>query len=146
MNSIESSVRIGLPADTVFEQFTRFENYPEFVTVIQAVDRDPQNADHVRFTVVVGSVRREYTVELRSEPAAGRLHWRSIEGERHSGAVMVSGDGEGCELTVSVQYQVEGALELVGDRLGLIRSQVDKELARFARYVEEQADRYRLGA
>jgi uncharacterized membrane protein len=146
MNSIETAVRIGVPADAAFEEFTRFENYPEFMSVVDSVSRDPANSEHVRFAVSIASVEREYDVEVRSEPQAGRLHWSSIDSQRHSGVVIVTPEGAGCELKLSVQYQVEGAVELVGDRLGLLRSQVDKELKRFARYAEEQADRYRLRA
>lgn len=139
MNSIETSVRIGVPAGTAFDHFTRFENYPDFVSVVDTVRRDPERQDHVWFGVSIGSVRREYPIEVRCEPAAGRLHWRSVEGERHSGVATVTADGDGCELTLSVQYQAEGAVEVIGDRLGLIRSHVDNGLERFGRYVERSA-------
>lgn len=84
----------------------------------------------------MGSVPREYTIEVAVDADARRLSWTSVEGPTHSGVATVTGTEGSGELTLFVDFHPEGAVESIGDALGVIRSRVGRDLRRFAEHVE----------
>lgn len=141
MSEIESSVRVRAAPGVVFDRFTRFEEYPTYMTGVDTVERDPADAARVRVGFSVGSVPREYTIEVAVDADARRLSWTSVEGPAHSGVATVTGSGDGSELTLYVDFHPHGAVESIGDALGVIRSRVGRDLRRFAEHVEHHPER-----
>ncbi len=87
----------------------------------------------------------EWEAEIYEQIVDERIAWRSVTGAPNSGVVaFVPLDEMRTQVNLSISYQPEGAVEKIGDALGLVSSRVDGDLHRFKEFIEER--RLRIGS
>lgn len=77
---------IGLPIETVYNQWTQFEEWPKFMhRVTRASQEDPCK---VNFAVKIWGKTKEFTAEIETQRPNDRIKWKTTEGMNHTGVVL----------------------------------------------------------
>jgi uncharacterized membrane protein len=133
--SVTQSVDVAMPISVVYNQWTQFESFPEFMG---GVDRITQTDDrHTHWYTSIGGVNREFETEITEQHPEERVAWKSIDGTTHAGVVTFHRLGDtDTRVTAQIEWQPEGVVEKAGSVLGVDDRQVKSDLARFKEFIE----------
>jgi hypothetical protein len=93
----------------------------------------------------IAGVRREWEATILEQVPDQKIAWAATEGATNAGAVRFEPVGAGSTLVyLSLEYEPEGAVEQVGDKLGIVERQVTSDLERFKQLIEDEG--YATGA
>src|SRR5687768_1240456 len=137
MHNIEHSIVVDAPVNSVYNQWTQFEDFPQFMEGVQEVR---QHGDKRLFwrAEIAGKVK-EWEAEIFEQIPDQRIAWRSITGEKNSGMVNFYAVGmDKTRIELKLNYDPEGALEKVGDALGVVSRRVKGDLGRFKAFIERR--------
>lgn len=136
MGQIEETVEVDVPVRVAYDQWTRFETFPEFMNGVESVTRTDGGHDHW-VTNVAGIVRTFDTEVTRQEPDR-QVAWRTVGGEaRHTGDVTFEPlAGDRTRVTVRIDWEPSDLLERIGDAIGVDDHQVRADAKRFKQFVE----------
>jgi uncharacterized membrane protein len=82
---VQQSVDIGLPIETVYNQWTQFEDWPNFM---HRVTRASQEDDcTVSFAVKIWGKTKEFTAKIKTQRPEQRIKWQVTQGMTHTGIV-----------------------------------------------------------
>jgi uncharacterized membrane protein len=137
MTSHEHTVVVDRPLRTVYDQWTQFESYPEFMSNVDQVRQLDPATTHWR--VSVGGVQREYDASILDQQPDRLISWASLEGPRQAGIVTFEPeDEERTRVTLRLDFDPQGLTERVGDALGVVSSSVEHSLQNFKTYIEDR--------
>jgi uncharacterized membrane protein len=135
MHTIEESIEIEAPVRTVYNQWTQFERFPQFMEGVEEVRQLDDKRLH--WVANVAGRRHEWDAEIREQVPDERIAWRSTSGERSEGAVRFEKIAENrTRVHVAIQYEPAGALEKLGGALGIAAGRVKGDLKRFKQFIE----------
>lgn len=132
---IQASIDVALPVEAVFELCTRFEEYPQIVDRVTAVEVD----DDTHFTVLARVARREHelSIELLDDLPAERLDWECVGELEHSGVLTFHPLAPRLtRLELTIERASEGPVEHFGRILALPERGLRQELRRFKAVAE----------
>jgi uncharacterized membrane protein len=139
MPMIEDSIEVQVPVRQAYNQWTQFEEFPEFMVGIQSVQQ--LDDTHVHWVAEIRGESREWTTEITEQQPDKKVAWRTIEGEvKNDGVVTFEPVADG-QTRLNVQMDVEGesaAENLAGDLLGVVKRQVRADLERFKQLIENR--------
>jgi uncharacterized membrane protein len=139
MPKIEDSIEVQVPVQQAYNQWTQFEEFPQFMEGIQSVQQ--LDDTHVRWVAEIRGENREWTTEITDQQPDKKVAWKTIEGEvKNDGVVTFEQVAEG-QTRVNVQMDVESdstAENVAGDLLGVVKSQVHGDLERFKQLIENR--------
>lgn len=137
MTSHEHSVVVERPLMTVYDQWTQFESYPEFMDNVAEVRQIDQAMTHWR--VSVAGVERDYDAQILEQRPGEVIAWQSISGPRQAGRVRFAQlDPERTRVTLSLDFEPHGVTENVGEAVGAVGSSVADSLERFKEFIEDR--------
>src|ERR671921_1713220 len=140
---VEKSIQVDVPVSTAYNQWTQFEDFPHFMSGVKEVHQHDDQRLH--WTAEIAGVRREWEAAVLEQVPDQKIAWAATEGATNAGAVRFEPVGAGSTLVfLSLEYQPEGVVEQVGDKLGIVERQVTSDLERFKALVEDQG--YASGA
>ncbi|WP_236833223.1 SRPBCC family protein [Blastococcus sp. KM273128] len=94
---------------------------------------------HLHWVAEIAGVRREWGATILEQVPDQKIAWAAKEGATNAGAVRFEPLGAGSTLVhLSLEYEPEGLVEQVGDKLGLVERQVESDLQRFKALVESE--------
>jgi uncharacterized membrane protein len=132
---IQASIDVALPVEAVFELCTRFEEYPQIIDRVNAVEVD----DDTHFTILARVARRahELSIELLDELPAERLDWECVGELEHSGVLTFHPLAPRLtRLELTIERASEGPVEHFGRILALPERGLKQELRRFKAVAE----------
>lgn len=132
---IQAAIDVALPVAAVFDLCTRFEEYPQIVDRVTAVEVD----DETHFTVVarVGKRAHELEIELVDELPEERLDWECVGDLEHSGVLTLHPLAPRLtRMELTVERGSEGLVEHLGRLLALPERGLKQELRRFKAVAE----------
>jgi len=135
MTALEESIEVAVPVTTAFEAWTRFEDYPQFMEGVLAVEMlDDQ---HMRWRTTVEGVERVWEAELTELRPDERLAWRGTGDELNAGLVTFDRlDEDHTRVTVAVTFDLGGYIGRVTDIDGALRARMRADLESFRALVE----------
>ena len=137
MATIEQTVDVEAPIRTVYDQWTQFESFPEFLDEVESIVQIDDT--HNRWTVKVGGATREFDAEIVDQHPDQRVAWRSVDGTTHAGAVTFEKlDESRTRVAARIDWQPESAVEKVGAAVGVDDRQVKADLERFRTFIVER--------
>ena len=137
MATIEESVEVEVPVRTAYNQWTQFEEFPQFMEGVEEV-RQLDNTK-VHWVAEIAGQRREWDAEITEQVPDERIAWCSTEGATNAGVVTFHRLGEGkSKVMLQLDFEPEGALEKVGDKLGIVKTRTKADLQRFKKFIESQ--------
>ncbi|MFF0052217.1 SRPBCC family protein [Streptomyces sp. NPDC005498] len=138
MSTVKEAVDVGVPLRAAYDQWTQFEEFPQFMEGVEEVTQLDDRHNH--WTTKIGGVRREFDTEIVDQLVDDRITWRSVGGDtRQSGSVRFERLDElrtRVELTMDVEPT--GVAEKGADALGVIDRRVKGDMRRFKAYVERE--------
>jgi uncharacterized membrane protein len=138
---IEDAIEVQVPVQQAYNQWTRFEDFPEFMEGVQSVQQ--LDDTHVHWVAEIRGETREWTTEITEQQPDKKVAWKTIQGEvKNDGVVSFEQIGGG-QTRVSVQMDVEGESSVenvAGDLLGVVKRQVHGDLERFKQLIESRGE------
>lgn len=137
MKTIEQSIEVDAPIQTVYNQWTQFEEFPEFMGGVESVRQLDDKRLH--WVATIGGARYEWDAEIYEQVPDQRIAWRSISGKTNDGSVTFEKIGnERTRVRAIVGYKPEGATEKLADAVGILSSRIKGDLNRFKQFVESR--------
>ena len=137
METIEKHINVNEPFQTVYNQWTQFEEFPRFM---EGVERVTQLDDtHLHWVANVGGKNVEWDATISEQIPDKRIVWYSDKGAVHSGMVSFNPVGPTItRVTLRIDYEPEGFVEEAGDKLGFVTRRVEGDLKRFKEFIESR--------
>jgi uncharacterized membrane protein len=137
MSGITQSVDVEVPITTVYNQWTQFESFPNFMEGVQEIRQF--DATHTHWVTKIGGKTREFDATITEQHPDERVAWRSDSGPHHAGVITFHQlDPTRTRVTAQMEIDPEGFLETVGDKLGVVEGRVKGDLQRFKEFIEER--------
>src|SRR3954447_27003886 len=117
MERIEKSIEVNAPLSTVYNQWTQFEEFPQFMDGVQEVRQIDDT--HLYWRAEIAGKTTEWEAEIYEQIPDSRIAWRSTDGARNAGAVSFQTiDEDTTRVTLGLDYQPEGAGGKMGGGTG----------------------------
>jgi uncharacterized membrane protein len=137
MASVTESIEVDVPVRTAYNQWTQFEEFPQFM---DGVDEVRQLDDkHLRWVASIGGQRHEWDAEIVEQHPDERIAWRSLDGKTNAGVVTFHrlSDNQS-RVMVQMDWEPEGIAETLGAAVGSDDRQVRADLERFKELIESR--------
>jgi uncharacterized membrane protein len=139
MASIERVIDVFAPVSVAFNQWMRFESFPQFMEGVEKVEK--LDAERYRFVARVGEHRVVWEAQILEEIADLLISWGSTSGPRSSGTVIFSADfGDFTRVGLVVEYEPEQLPDTLGDKRSYMATRVENDLQRFKQLIEGRAE------
>jgi uncharacterized membrane protein len=137
MTTVEESIEVAVPVTTAYNQWTQFESFPHFMEGVERVEQITDTMTH--WVTKVGGVEREFDAKITEQHPDERVAWTSVDQPRQAGVVTFHRlSPDRTKVMVQMDFEPEGLVENVGDRLGVVTRQVKGDLERFKDYIEDR--------
>lgn len=137
MQTIEKSIEVNVPVSTVYNQWTQFEEFPRFMEGVEEVRQLSDTKLHWK-AKIAGKVK-EWDAEIFEQKPDQRISWRSTTGANTSGSVNFFPVGTATtRIVLTLNYEPEGAVEKMGDAVGMVSARVEGNLKRFREFIESR--------
>jgi uncharacterized membrane protein len=137
MERIEKSIEVEAPISAVYNQWTQFEDFPKFMDGVQEV-RQLDDSRLAWRAEIAGKVT-DWEAEIYEQIPDLRIAWRSTSGAPNAGTVSFQELGpQLTRVNLMLDYQPLGAVEKIGDALGLVSGRIEGDLRRFKSFVESR--------
>jgi uncharacterized membrane protein len=135
MQHVEKVFEVDCPVSTVYNQWTQFEEFPQFMVGVEEVRQlDPT---HVHWRAKIWGKEKEWDAEITEQEPDRRISWKSISGAANAGTVRFRPIGKTrTEVRLIMAYQPEGTAEKMGDALGVVKSRVAHTARDFKYFIE----------
>jgi uncharacterized membrane protein len=136
-SSITESIEVNVPVRTAYNQWTQFEDFPQFMKSVHEVRQ--LDDKHLHWKANIAGEDKEWDAEITEQIPDKRIAWRSITGVPNAGVVTFHKISDSvCRVTLQMDYQPEGVLETIGDALGAVRMEARSNLANFKEMLEKR--------
>lgn len=137
METIEKSIEVDVPVSTAYNQWTQFEEFPDFMEGIESVVQLDDKRIH--WAAKIGGKVKEWDAEIFEQIPDRRIAWRSMGGATNSGRVDFRPiDASHSEVKLTLKYEPETMVEQLGDKLGVVSSRIGGDLKRFKQLIESR--------
>ena len=141
--NVEKSILVNVPVSAAYNQWTQFEDFPQFMDGIKSVTQ--LSDDRLEWVAEIAGVRRQWEARIIEQVPDRKVAWAATTGATNAGAVTFEDVGGGqTSVHLSLEYEPEGLLEKIGDKLNVVENQAEGDLDRFKAFIE--SERYATGA
>jgi uncharacterized membrane protein len=135
MAEVKESVEVNVPVSTAYNQWTQFEEFPNFMENVESVTQ--LDDTHLRWIADVGGRRQEWKAEITQQVPDEIIAWRSVEGQENAGSVRFESLGaDRTKIEVTLTWEPEGIVEAAADRIGISERALNVDLERFKDLIE----------
>lgn len=132
---MSAEIDVNLPVRTVYNQWTQFEDFPQFMRNVDAVTQADDATLHWKATIA--GVTREWTAEITEQSPDQRVAWTALDGTANAGVVSFHPlNDEQTRVVLQLEVDPQGFLETVADKTGFIAKQAEQDLADFKKFIE----------
>ena len=140
---VEKSILVNVPVSTAYNQWTQFEDFPQFMSGVKSVTQ--LDDDELAWVAEIMGLRRQWKARILEQVPDQKVAWAATEGATNAGAVTFEDVGGGqTSVHLSLEYEPEGFLEGLGDKLHVVEKQAEGDLGRFKAFIESEG--YATGA
>lgn len=137
MANYEHSIDVNVPVRIAYNQWTQFEEFPNFMEGVKEV----RQLDDTRLFWRAEIVGKEETwyAEISEQTPDQRIAWTSTTGAKHAGVVTFHFiDDDTTRIMLQIDYDPQGFIENVGAALGLVKSRMAGDMERFKAFIESR--------
>ena len=140
---VEKRILVNVPVSTAYNQWTQFEEFPHFMGGVKSVTQ--LSDERLEWVAEIGGVRRQWEARILEQVPDRKVAWAATEGATNAGAVNFEDVGGGqTSIQLTLEYEPEGLIEKVGDKLNVVDRQAEADLQRFKDFIEDEG--YASGA
>jgi uncharacterized membrane protein len=137
MATVEKSIEVNVPVRRAYDQWTQFESFPQFMEGVKEVRQ--LDDTHLHWRAEIGGKEVEWDAEITEQEPDKVIAWRSTSGRQNDGMVHFEAMGPTqTRIDVGVDYDPEGLVETIGDKLGFTAHRLEGDLERFKHFIEQQ--------
>jgi uncharacterized membrane protein len=137
MSTVEKSIEVDVPVSTVYNQWTQFESFPQFMDGVQRVDQTSPTTTH--WVTSIAGVDRRFEAEITEQHPDERIAWTAVDGPKQAGVVTFHRlDAGRTRVMLQMDFEPEGVVETAGDKLGVVGRRVEGDLKRFKSFIESR--------
>ncbi len=137
MGNTTESVDVEVPIGVVYNQWTQFEEFPEFMDGVDEVTQLDPTRTH--WVTSIGGVKREFDATITEQHPEERVAWKSDTEPRHAGVITFHRLGDTTtRVTAQMDLDPEGFAEQVADKTGIIGVRVKRDLLSFKEFIEKR--------
>jgi uncharacterized membrane protein len=137
MTQIEQSIEVNVPVDTAYNQWTQFEEFPQFMEGVERVKQIDDTRLH--WEAEIAGKREEWDAEITEQIPDERVAWTAREGKGNSGVVTFHRLApDKTKIMLQLDWNPEGAVEKIGSAVGADDSRVKGDLERFKGLIESR--------
>jgi uncharacterized membrane protein len=137
MPTIQKSIEVNVPEYTAYAQWTRFEEFPQFMEGVKEVKR--LGPKRLHWKVEIAGQDKEWDAEITEETADQRLAWTSQGGHIKGWVVTFHRLSDArTKIMLQLEYDPQGLAENVGEASGVVSSRVEGDLGRFKEVIEKR--------
>jgi len=134
---VEKSVLVNVPVSTAYNQWTQFEDFPRFMAGAESVKQ--LSDDRLEWVAEIAGVRRQWQAKILEQVPDEKIAWAATEGATNAGAVTFEDVGGGqTRVNLTLEYEPEGLVENVGDKLNIVENRAEGDLERFKDFIESE--------
>lgn len=132
---IQCSVDVAVPADVAYDQWTQFEDLPEFMHRVERIEQREDNT--VVWHENIWGIRRSWKSQIVEQVPDERIAWRSDSRGGHSGVITFHELSDRLtRVELNVDFQPQGLFEKMASGLRFHRRAVKTDLQRYKAFVE----------
>lgn len=140
---VEKRILVNVPVSTAYNQWTQFEDFPHFMGGVKKVTQ--LSDDRLEWVAEIAGVKRKWEAKILEQVPDRKVAWAATEGATNAGSVEFEDVGGGqTSIRLFIDYEPEGLVEKVGDKLHVVDHQAEADLKRFKAFIE--AEEYASGA
>jgi hypothetical protein len=137
VTQVEKTVEVDVPVHTAYNQWTQFEEFPQFMGGVDEVRQVSASLTH--WVAQIAGVRREWDAAILEQVPDSKVAWAATTGATNAGAVYFQSLGPARTLVrLHLEYEPEGLVEKVGDFLNVVSRQAEGDLERFKSFIESR--------
>ncbi len=137
MANVEKSIQVDVPVRTAYNQWTQFEEFPQFMEGVQSVSQIDDT--HLGWKAKIGPKDEEWTTTITEQVPDQVVAWQSTTGAENAGRITFQADSTSTTtVTVRIDYSPGGILERIGSGLGFMDRRVQGDLERFKEFIEKR--------
>jgi uncharacterized membrane protein len=137
MEHIEKTIDVNCPIRTVYNQWTQFEEFPHFMAGVKEVRQIDDT--HVHWHAEIWGKDKEWDAEITEQEPDKRISWKSVSGAPNAGTVRFEPLSADCtRVRLVMAYEPEGAIENMGDAMGIVSARVENTVQDFKKFIESR--------
>jgi uncharacterized membrane protein len=134
---VQQSVDVAVELETAYNQFTQFEDWPQFMHRVTNVSQDDDNSIH--FTTKIWGKTKEYAAEIVTQRPDDRIKWKVSQGITHNGVASFHELAPRLtRIEVTLDVEPGSLIEKAARGMRHIKRAVRADLARFKAFMEMQ--------
>jgi uncharacterized membrane protein len=134
MQTTEHSIEVEAPLRATYNQWTQFEDFPRFMEGVESVTQLDDNRVH--WVADVAGTRKEWDAEITRQIPDQEINWIGLGDANNRGRIVFEPADGGTKVTMMLDYEPEGAVEQIGDKLGVVRRRIKGDMERFKEFLE----------
>jgi uncharacterized membrane protein len=132
---VEEYIDVGVDLATAYDQFTQFEDWPEFMHRVERIEQRDEST--LMWHENIWGVRRSWEAEITDQTPCERIAWRSKGGTQTVGVVTFHRLSENLtRILMTVDFQPKGLFEKTASGTRISRRAIKSDLMRFKAYIE----------
>ena len=137
MQRIEKDIEVNARLSVVYNQWTQFETFPQFMEGVRSVRQ--LDASHLAWKAEILGQEVQWEAEITEQIPDKRIAWRSTSGHVNTGTVSFISESENTTVvSLVIEYATEGTAEKLADAFGIVSLRVGGDLKRFKQFIEKQ--------
>ena len=137
MSVIEKTIELNVPVRTAYNQWTRFEEFPNFMEGVKDVKQLDEK--HLHWKATIAGKDEEWHAEITEQIPDSRIAWTSRGGAVNAGVVTFESLSDAkSRMILHLEYGPKGFVEQVGDATGPVTHRVRGDLKRFKDFIESR--------
>jgi uncharacterized membrane protein len=134
---VQQSVDVAVPIETAYNQWTQFEDWPNFMFRLTRVTQEDDCS--VSFASKMWGFTREFTAEIETQRPDERIKWSVKQGVTHTGVVTFHELGERLtRVELNLDVDPGSLIEKAARGMRHVKRAVRSDLHRFKAFIEMQ--------
>jgi uncharacterized membrane protein len=132
---VQEHVDVGVDLQTAYDQFTQFEDWPEFMHRVERIEQRDETT--LMWHENIWGVRRSWEAEIEEQVPCERLVWRSKGGTQSIGVVTFHRLSDNLtRVQITMDFQPKGLFEKAASGTRISRRALKSDLMRFKAFIE----------
>ena len=132
---VQQSVDVAVPVETAYNQWTQFEDWPNFMHRVTRVSQEDETT--LNFATKIWGKTKEFTANIETQRPDERIKWTVSEGITHTGVVTFHELSDRLtRIELSVDVEPGSLLEKAARGMRHIKRAMRADLHRFKAFIE----------
>jgi uncharacterized membrane protein len=137
MSTVEQSVEVKQPVRTVYNQWTQFEEFPQFMEGVEEVRQ--LDDTHLHWKAEIAGKTKDWDARITEQIPDKRIAWTSESGAHNAGVVTFHKiDDETTKVMLQLEFDPDTIVEKAGDAVGLVKRRAKGDMERFKKFIESR--------